>query len=46
MFTCPKKPQGNSKKIKEYHVRAEFIEHLVDSHWDVYQEGHFMYEIG
>lgn len=46
VFSCPKPALGTTKKVKAYHVRPEFAEALVHRHWDVYQEGPFMYEIG
>ena len=46
-FLAPKPSLGTTtKKIKAYHVKPEFGEALVHHHWDVYQEGPFMYEIG
>lgn len=46
VFACPKPALGTTKKVKAYHVRPEFAAALVHRHWDVYQEGPFMYEIG
>ncbi|MCO5591249.1 hypothetical protein L7F22_045230 [Adiantum nelumboides] len=46
IFICPKPISGSQKKVKSYHVRTEFLQKLVWRHWDVYQEGPFMYEVG
>ena len=46
VFTCPKPLPGNHKKVKSYHVKEQFAEQLVHHHWEVYQEGPWMYEIG
>ena len=46
VFICPKPVQGSQKKVKAYHARSEFLQKLVWRHWDVYQEGPFMYEVG
>lgn len=46
VFTCPKPGPRSNKKVKAYFVKQDFVEALVHRHWDVYQEGPIMYEIG
>ena len=46
VFTCPRPVPGSQKKVKAYHARSEFLQKIVSRHWDVYQEGPFMYEVG
>lgn len=36
---------GSNRKVKVYYAKREFVELLVQKHWDVYQEGIVFYKV-